>query len=228
MQMDGPRKRREAPDPSLYRLSLYHCLLGDLIRGGAPKRITSRGIADMLDIKEETVRRDISFVGEIGRPGSGYVPKKLYDALTDYLGLEGEYPIVLVGSMPVFQSAIVLVPLEKHGLNIKALFSERPEDVGIEVDGQTVRPLSDIPDVVPTTGARVGVVATSQERAQAAIDQLASAGITGILLMTSMVTVRRPKGVRITQIRIPCDVKSLACRCRPAPLDDEDEDEDDL
>jgi hypothetical protein len=76
------------PQATVYRLSLYHCFLGELLRVGAPPRITSRQLADQLDIKEETVRRDISFVGDIGRPGAGYEPQVLFDALTEFLGQE--------------------------------------------------------------------------------------------------------------------------------------------
>ena len=43
---------RSAPDATLYRLSMYHCYLGELIRTGAPPRITSRELAEELNVKE--------------------------------------------------------------------------------------------------------------------------------------------------------------------------------
>lgn len=228
VQVSTPLVRREAPDPSLYRLSLYHCLLGELLRTGAPQRITSRQIADMLDLKEETVRRDISFIGEIGRPGAGYVPRKMYEIINEYLGLGDVFPIVLAASAPVFEASLILAPLDGHGMKVEAVFSERPEDVGREVAGHTLRSFEEIEEVVPKTGAQVAGVATAAGSVQDAVDRLARAGITGIFLMTAMVAVERPADVRIRQIRIPCDIKSLAgraniaaCLARPAkPLPD--------
>jgi hypothetical protein len=34
------------------------------------------------------------------------------------------------------------------------------------------------------------------------------------LLLTPIIRIRRPEGMNVTQLRMPCDLKSLACRCR--------------
>lgn len=210
MTTDG----RNAPDATLYRLSLYHCYLGELIRVGAPGRITSRQLAEELNIKEETVRRDISFVGDIGRPGAGYDPIVLYSEFTKYLGLSEEYPIVKVGTAKMLEALQVVFPAERYGVKPVALFSELPEDAGIELGELTVRHLTDIPKMEPELGATVALVACSPGWVQITLDLLGGAGITGALLLTPIIRVRRPEGMNVTQLRMPCDLKSLACRCQ--------------
>lgn len=205
---------RTAPDATLYRLSLYHCYLGELLRVGAPQRITSRQLAEELNIKEETVRRDISFVGDIGRPGAGYDPVVLYAEFTRFLGLSEEYPVVKVGTVKMLEALQVVFPSEQFGVKPVACFSELPEDSGVDIEGITVRHLTDIPRLDPALGVSIALVACSPGWVQMTLDLLAGAGVNGALLLTPIIRLRKPEGMNITQLRMPCDLKSLACRCQ--------------
>jgi len=205
---------QNTPDATLYRLSLYHCYLGELLRVGAPERITSRQIAEELNIKEETVRRDISFVGDIGRPGAGYDPVLLYVEITKFLGLSEEYPVIKVGTAEMLQALQAVFPSEQYGVKPVAYFSELPEDAGAVIGDLTVRHLTDIPRLNPELNARVALVACSPGWVQITLDLLSNAGVTGALLLTPIIRLRKPEGMSVTQLRMPCDLKSLACRCR--------------
>lgn len=209
--MTGPRS---APDATLYRLSLYHCYLGELLRVGSPGRITSRQIAEELDIKEETIRRDISFVGDIGRPGAGYDPVLMYTEITKFLGLSEEYPVIQVGTAEMLRALQVVFPSEHYGMKPAAYFSELPEDGGVGIGELTVRHLTEIPHLDPKSNVRVALVACSPGWVQITLDLLAQAGVTGVLLLTPIIRLRKPEGMNVTQLRMPCDLKSLACRCR--------------
>lgn len=204
---------RNAPDATLYRLSLYHCYLGELLRVGAPDRITSRQLAQELNIKEETVRRDISFVGDIGRPGAGYEPEVLYREFMEFLNLSEEYPIAMIGTARMLDALRVVFPSERYGVRPVALYSELPEDAGVNVGGLTVQHLTDITRIDPDLDVSVALVACSPGWVQITLDLLMGASITGVLLLTPIIRIRKPEGMTITQLRMPCDIKSLACRC---------------
>jgi redox-sensing transcriptional repressor len=205
---------RNAPDATLYRLSLYHCYLGELIRVGAPARITSRHLAAELGIKEETVRRDISFVGDIGRPGAGYEPAVLFSEFTKYLGLSEEYPIVKIGTAKMLEALQVVFPADRYGVKPVAYYSELPEDAGVMVGQIEVKHLTEIPQIDPALDVSVALIACSPGWVQIALDLLASGGVSGALLLTPVIRIRRPEGMNVTQLRMPCDLKSLACRCQ--------------
>ena len=207
---------RTAPEATLYRLSLYHCYLGELIRVGAPDRITSRQLAEELNIKEETVRRDISFVGDIGRPGAGYDPIVLYAEFPKFLGLSEEYPVASIGTARMLDALQVVFPSERYGVKSVAYFSELPEDAGTMVGDIEVKHLTEISRLDPGLNIEVALVACSPGWVQITLDLLAGAGVTGVLLLTPVIRIRRPEGMVITQMRMPCDLKSLACRCRVA------------
>lgn len=198
----------------MYRLSLYHCYLGELIRKGDSGRITSRMLAEELSIKEETVRRDMSFIGTVGRPGAGYEIPSLFSAITDFLGLSAEYPIIKVGSAQMLSALHVVFPAHSYGVRPVAYYSELPDDVGRVVDDITIQHLTELPKMDRSRGVDVALVACSPGWVQVTIDLLAEAGISGVLLLTPAIKVNKPEGMQINHVRMPCDIKSLACRCQ--------------
>jgi redox-sensing transcriptional repressor len=203
------------PEATVYRLSLYHCLLGEALRiGESDSRITSRQIAKELDIREETVRRDLSYIG--GSAGRARVTSRNRSSarLQDFLGLKDQYPVVKVGSTQMLKALQVVFPAHAYGIEPVAYYSELPDDVGTIVDGIVVRHVSDIPELDPALEATVALVACSPPWIQRSLDLLHEAGISGVLLMTPAIKLDIPEGMKLTHVRMPCDIKSLACRCR--------------
>lgn len=198
----------------MYRLSLYHCYLGELHRVDGPQRITSARLAEELNVKEETVRRDMSFIGSVGRPGSGYESEALQAALQEFLGLEDQYPIIKVGSAQMIDALSVVFPEDAYGMRGVAYYSELQDDVGETLHGIEIRHIEELPQLSPSLGVTVALVACTPAVVQQVIDLLAQAGITGVLLLTPSVKLTRPEGMTVTHVRIPCDLKSIACRCQ--------------
>jgi len=198
----------------LYRLALYHCYLGQMIAVGAPERVTSRQLAEDLGVKDETVRRDVSFVGDIGRPGAGYDPQVLFREVSAFLGLVGEYPIIMVGTLQMLSALRVVFPAESFGVKATVCFSENEADDGVQFDELTIRHISHIKDMQPGLTPDVALVACAPEVLVDVIDQFHEVGVRGVLLLTAAIHVQRPEGMTINQIRMPCDIKALACTCR--------------
>jgi redox-sensing transcriptional repressor len=204
----------KVPEASIYRLSLYHCYLGEAIRTGSTGKITSRQLAEELGIKEETVRRDMSFIGGVGRPGAGYQSDTLFAALTEFLGLTDDYPIIKVGTAQMLSALRVVFPAHSYGVLPAGYYSELPEDVGKVVDGLEIKHITDLPKLDRALGITVALVACSPGWVQMVIDLLDKAGVTGVLLLTPAIKLNRPEDMQINHVRMPCDIKSLACRCR--------------
>ncbi len=204
------------PEASVYRLSLYHCYLGELLRTGETQKILSRVLASELNIKEETVRRDLSFIGGVGRPGSGYDAQTLFRALQEFLGLSDQYPIARIGTAQMLGALGVVFPPQSYGVKPVAYFSELDEDVGKSIDGIEIKPLAEIPAMRSDLMVDVALVACSPERVSETLRYLSEAGVTGVLLLTPAMRLEKPEGMTITHVRMPCDIKSLACRCHVA------------
>jgi redox-sensing transcriptional repressor len=207
----------QVPEATTYRLSLYHCFLGELSRRDPSAGITSRVLADELQLREETVRRDISFIGNVGRPGAGYKAGELHAAIQKFLGLSDNYPTIRIGSAEMLRALLVVFPSHAWGVTPVGYYSEDPADVGQELEGIPVRHITEVPELPRSLGVQVALIAVSPPWVQIAVDLCAKAGIEGVLLLTPALKVERPDGVRVTHIRMPCDIKSLACRCSREP-----------
>jgi len=199
----------KAPDATVLRLSRYHCLIGELIRGGREGRIRSREMAEQLGVSEETVRRDLSYAQVEGRPGAGYELTLLLDALEAFLDLSEQHPFIAVGNKEMLASLAVMFPAELFGLRAVGYFSDREADAGVRVDGLEIHHLGEMPEVCPAMGATIALVACEPDAVQRSLEALKSAGITGVLMLTPVLRPDHPKGMNITYFRIPCALKSL-------------------
>lgn len=206
-----------APEPSVLRLSRYHCLLGELMGLHSSRKVTSRELAEELGLSEETVRRDLHYIDVHGRPGAGYDIGELHDALQQYLELSESHPFAVVGNADILRGLTITFPAAHYGLDPVAYFSERPEEVGIEIDGLAIRALEDAPDVVPALGISVVMVACHPDAAERVLDSLAAAGVSGALMLTPVIRPHRPDGMNVTYFRMPCALKALASARQAEP-----------
>jgi NADH/NAD ratio-sensing transcriptional regulator Rex len=85
--------------------------------------------------------------------------------------------------------------------------------VGKQIDEIPIQHLTELPKLDRELGVTVALVACSPGWVQMTIDLLDEAGIEGVLLLTPAIKINRPEGMEISHVRMPCDIKSLACRC---------------
>jgi NADH/NAD ratio-sensing transcriptional regulator Rex len=202
----------------MLRLSRYHCFVGELLRSGDPTRLTSHEISEELGVSEESVRRDLSYIDVEGRPGAGYDPALLYEALEDYLGISECFPFVAVGGRPMLEALTEVFPADQFGLKPVAYFSERSQDAGGAVDGLPIRDLDEIASLDHGLGVSVALVACAPESVPRTLELLDYAGVHSVLMLTPVLRPRHPEGMNVTYFRIPCALKALASAVsEPAP-----------
>src|SRR5437870_3106093 len=85
------------PRASAARLSLYLRCLEAWRRDGHPTA-SSRDLATALGVGEAQVRKDLSYLGGLGRRGVGYRVVDLAAGIRTALGIDREWPAVLVGA----------------------------------------------------------------------------------------------------------------------------------
>lgn len=195
-----------APEPTMLRLSRYHCFVGELLQDAAPARVRSRELAEELGVAEETVRRDLSYIDVEGRPGAGYDLSELHGSLGRYLGISGELPFAAVGSAAMLTALLAIFEPSRFGMRVAGLFSCLPEDEGAEVAGTPIRALSG----VGSSGARAALVACAPELVDTVLEQLDEAGIRSALMLTPVLRPKHPERMSVTYFRIPCSLKALA------------------
>ena len=96
-----------------------------------------------------------------------------------------------------------------RGFEFVGLFDAAPSRIGQRIGGLTVRPISELEDVVAQTQASIGVITTPAEVAQSVCDRLAAAGVRAILNFAP-VTLAAPAGVDVRKVDLSVELQVLA------------------
>jgi redox-sensing transcriptional repressor len=190
------------------RLSLYLRCLEGWLRDGSEK-VSSKQIAETLGLSDAQIRRDLTCLGNLGQPGVGYAIPNLIRAIRQALGLNRTWIAVLVGVGNLGRALLRYRGFHQQGFRIAALFDSDPTIVGKTFEGLTVHPLENLKEVVRTSNAELGLLTVPGEPAQAVAEQLAEAGIRGILNFAPTL-LRLPKSVRLVNVDLTIQLEQLA------------------
>ncbi|MFL5343102.1 MAG: redox-sensing transcriptional repressor Rex [Gemmataceae bacterium] len=190
------------------RLSLYLRCLEGFKRDGVAK-ISSGQLGEAVGVSDAQVRKDLAGLGSLGQPGIGYATPDLIAAIRRTLGIDREWKAVLVGVGNLARALLRYRGFQQQGFQLVALCDSDPTKVGQVVDGLTVRQLADLAGVVSETGAELGILTVPAEAAQGVADQLAAAGVRGILNFAPAV-LKMPPGVSLVTVDLTVQLEQLA------------------
>jgi redox-sensing transcriptional repressor len=193
---------------SVHRFSLYLRHVERLLHEGAPK-VSSSQLGEALGINDAQVRKDLAYLGNIGQPGIGYHLPDLVVALRRCLGIDRPWPAVLVGVGNLARALLRYRGFQRQGFTFVALIDSDPRKIGQQVDGLTVQPPEQLPEVIAKTKAELAVIAVPGEAAQAVADALVSAGVRGILNFAPTV-LRVPPKVSLVSVDLAVQLEQLA------------------
>jgi len=201
---DEPRPSRA----SAARLSLYlRCLEGWRRDGRATT--SSRDLAAALGVGAAQVRKDLSYLGGLGRRGVGYKVTDLAGAIRSALGIDRDWSAVVVGAGNLARALLRYRGFPERGFRLVGLFDSDARKVGQRVETLTVEPVSDLSRRVKSLGTELGIVAVPWEAAQDVGDSLANAGVRGILNFAPVV-LRLPPGVAVVNVDLTIQLEQLA------------------
>jgi redox-sensing transcriptional repressor len=203
----GPAENRLSR-ASAARLSLYLRRLEEFRKCGAVK-VSSGQLAGALGLSDAQVRRDLACLGGLGHPGVGYVTNELIATIRQRLGLDREWSVVLVGVGNLARALLRYQGFRQQGFLVRALFDSAPAVVGQVVEGLPVRPMADLRPAVAAVRAELGVVTVPSESAQAVADELATAGVRGILNFAPVV-LRLPAHISLVTVDLTVQLEQLA------------------
>ena len=170
----------EVPDVVVLRLPLYVRALNQLQDAGNTV-VSSQQLGSLLQMTPAQIRKDLSYFGRFGKQGRGYNVRFLREELRSILGLDRNWSSCLVGVGRLGQAVINYPGFVPEGFNIVAAFDSDPDQVGKEIGGIHVQPMSDLGEVIGSGMVDIGIVAVPAVQAQTVIDQLVAAGVKGIL-----------------------------------------------
>ena len=200
------------PDATVSRLPMYHRSLLSLTARGV-LLVSSEELAEASGVSSAKLRKDLSFLGSYGTRGVGYDVEFLLYQIARALGLTQVWPVVIVGIGNLGNALAGYPGFASRGFSVVGLFDTDSNRVGetVTVAGKeiVVTDISKLPQVVLSTGASIGVIATPESAAQEVCDLMVRNGITSILNFAP-VLIEVPAGVDVRRVDLATELQILA------------------
>jgi redox-sensing transcriptional repressor len=203
----SPHRARRIPEATVARLPVYLQLLVEQGELGIDS-ISSDGLAELAGVNAAKVRKDLSYLGSYGTRGVGYEVAYLVYQIRRELGLDHEWPVVIVGAGNLGHALAGYGGFNDRGFPVAGIVDIDPAKFDTVVGGVRVRPLSDLSQIVSSKGVSIGVVATPPGAAQDAADRLVKVGVTSILNFAPVV-LSVPSGVTVRKVDLAVELQIL-------------------
>ncbi|MBO6273732.1 redox-sensing transcriptional repressor Rex [bacterium] len=182
------------PDKAVNRLSLYHFILDDLRED--EQYISSTKIAQLLNIDDSQVRKDIKYLDNSGKCRVGYDVKKLKSAIEKKLGFKEQRDAFIIGAGNLGSALAKYDSFSDYGLKILAMFDNDPKKIGTVINGKEVFDLTKIGNLSKRLNVNMAILTVPRETAKGTALYLAGAGIKYIWNFTPSV-LDLPKDVKV-------------------------------
>jgi redox-sensing transcriptional repressor len=191
---------------------MYHRSLLSLTARGV-LLVSSEELAEASGVSSAKLRKDLSFLGSYGTRGVGYEVEFLLYQIARALGLTQVWPVVIVGIGNLGNALAGYPGFASRGFSVVGLFDTDPVrvDETVTVAGKeiVVSDISKLPQVVLSSGASIGVIATPETAAQEVCDLMVRNGITSILNFAP-VLIEVPAGVDVRRVDLATELQILA------------------
>ena len=187
----------------MYLRSLYE------VTAAGTTTISSETLAEMAGVNAAKVRKDLSYLGSFGTRGVGYDVRYLLFQMSSELGLNQEWPVLIVGVGNLGHALANYGGFGERGFPVAALIDADPARVGERIGDLVVHGLADLDKVIRTHRIAIGVITTPAAAAQDVADRLVAAGVRAILnFAPAMLAV--PEDVSLRKVDLAVELQILS------------------
>ncbi len=198
----------QVSEATVARLPTYLRFLVDLAADEVVGVSSSR-LARLVGVNPATLRRDLSSLGITGTRGVGYDVKYLLFEVSRVLGVNEEWPVVVVGAGNLGRALANYQGLASRGFPVRVLVDVDETLVGSEIGGLEVHHFDRLTDLVTENNITVGVIATSADAAQKVADDLVAAGVQSILTFAAG-PLELPPNVVVRRVDLATELQILS------------------
>ncbi|MGL5977816.1 MAG: redox-sensing transcriptional repressor Rex [Erysipelotrichaceae bacterium] len=195
---------KKVPKATLQRYPVYLKALRKLSNSGIEK-IMSKELSEVVNIESTTIRRDFSFLGNLGKQGYGYDVNKLIEIFNTELGMDFDEKLILIGAGNMGRALMKYNKWSHVVGEITCAFDISPDRQGVRF-GVPVYDMNDLEARIPE-GCRIAILAAGQN-IQETVDRLVKCGIVGLVDFTHE-HIQVPKGVAIKSIDVVSSIQEL-------------------
>lgn len=158
------------------RLPRYYRVITHL-EGEGQAKVSSKAIAQMMDITASQVRQDFCSFGGFGQQGYGYDVKKLKAELENILGLNKPHNMIIIGAGNIGR-ALAGYKGFGDGFRVIAVFDVNTQD--IRLSGVDVCNIDSLDQYCASHKVDIAVIATPRSAAAEVANKAVAAGIRNI------------------------------------------------
>lgn len=210
--MRKQRRGCDVPDATVLRLPLYLEKL-KLLQAIGVEDVSSRQLAESLDIKASQLRHDFHYFGGFSRPGRPYQVDKLVEALEKIIGIAQPVPTAIIGAGHLGQALANYQNLELQGFPVKGIFDVNPKLIGLDFRGVVVQDMDEMEESIQREGIKIAILTVPAASAQAVTDRMVAAGVVGIFNFAPK-DLKVPEGVAVRNERLAVGIMSLSFKVK--------------
>lgn len=200
-------KEHSIPKATVKRLPLYYRYLRILNNAGKTK-VSSTELSEAIQVDSATIRRDFSYFGELGKRGYGYDVEDLMHFFGKILNDDQLTNVALVGVGNLGSALLKFKFHQSNSIRVSCAFDVKEDIVGRIVDGIPVYPLDNMVEQIKLQQIEIAIMTLPAQQAQQVVDQLADAGIKGILNFTAA-RLTAPEDVIIQSVDLTNELQTL-------------------
>ena len=160
------------------RMPRYYRFLGDLQDEGI-SRISSRQLADRMNLTASQIRQDFNCFGGFGQQGYGYNVDILRSEIAHILGLDRSMTAILIGVGNIGRAVVKNVNFESKGFTLIGMFDEQV------VKTTPVRHISTLDEFCRENKPDAAILCLPKSATKPVAQQLINLGIKGFLNFSS-------------------------------------------
>ena len=203
--------KSKVPSVTVPRLSLYLRKLREL-RSRGVDRVSSKDLAEMIDLNAAQIRKDFSYFGEFGTRGVGYEVPILVEEITRCLGLDHTWSVVIVGAGLLGTALARYRGFGEQGFRLVGMFDSSATVIGARYgsgDESRVRGINELDEFCRREKVDIAMVTVPAGEAEATARRLGAAGVKAILNFAP-IKVHSPEGVLVRQVDLSSELMSLS------------------
>lgn len=199
---------KKIPGPSIQRLSLIYRYLEEIEEAGE-KNVFSSQLGKELGITAHSIRKDISFLGEVGNTIAGYDVSKLKELIYNKLGLGRPMKVCIVGLGRLGSALLKSDRISSGSYDLVAGFDKNINTLELLRTKVPLYPAYEITDVVKSKSIDLGFITVPRDAAQDAADRLIKGGIRGIVNFAPVMIKTNNPSVFIRNIDVLAELRLL-------------------
>ncbi len=166
--------------PVIRRLPKYYRCLCTLEQSGVEK-ISSRKLAEIMNITASQVRQDLNCFGGFGQQGYGYYVATLKEELATLLGIDTIKNTIIYGIGNLGRAVLFHFDFEKFGFRLMGLFDKHPELVGTTLAGFKINDENSIKDFMAENKVDAAILCLPTVGTDVVVEKLYNVGIRNFL-----------------------------------------------